>query len=341
MNVFSLFGSLFVTWTALFVLKDVASRIGLMDHPGGRKTHINPTPVIGGLAIYLGVLFISLWTPSVLNEYGDLLAISAIILIIGCIDDYSHMPVIVRMGAQAIAATLMYFAAGNQLHTLGNLFGYGEIHLGILSFPITVFATVGVINAINMSDGLDGLSGGMVTIALAFLGAVAWQEGNTVLFTFIAILLSALIAFLTINFRLPWKKPAIVFLGDSGSTFLGFVLAWLLISSTQGVNASASPVIALWFIALPLMDAIVLLIGRPLEGKSPFQPGRDHLHHILLNMDFSNKRVVLSLYLVSLVLGFIGFFMHKQAMLDAFAFLTFIGLFLVYAIINFFIRADK
>ncbi|MDG2091022.1 MAG: MraY family glycosyltransferase [Gammaproteobacteria bacterium] len=341
MDIFSLFSSFCVTGASLFALKPMANKVGLMDHPGGRKTHAHPTPLIGGIGIYLGVLFISLFNPTVLNEYGDLLAISTIVLVLGAIDDYKHMPISIRMSGQALAATLMYFAAGNQLTSFGNLFGFGEISLGTLSFPITVFATVGVINAINMNDGLDGLSGGMVAIALSLLSVVAWQAGNTSLLTFIAILLSALLAFLALNFRLPWKKTAIVYLGDSGSTFLGFVLAWLFIEATQGENAIMPPISALWFLALPLMDAILLLIKRPLEGKSPFHPGRDHLHHRLLDMGFSNKRVVLSLYLTGVVIGLIGLALHQEMLLERLAFFIFLGLFIFYLLINSFIYVSR
>lgn len=333
MDIVSLFSSFCVTTASLFALKPVASRVGLMDHPGGRKTHAHPTPLIGGIGIYLGVLFISMFNPVVLAEYGDLLAISLIVLVLGAIDDYRHMPVSFRMGGQAIAATLMYFAAGNQLTSFGNLFGFGDINLGILSFPVTVFATVGVINAINMSDGMDGLSGGMVTIALAFLGLVAWQSGNETLLIFIAVLLSALVAFLALNFRLPWRKPALVYLGDSGSTFLGFILAWLLIEATQNGTGLIPPVFALWFIAIPLMDTMTLLIKRPLQGKSPFHPGRDHLHHKLFDMGFSNRRVVLSLYIVASIISFIGLAVYQQMVLESLSFFIFIGLFVVYLLI--------
>ena len=275
-----------------------------------------------------------MFNPVVLAEYGDLLAISLIVLVLGAIDDYKHMPVSFRMGGQAIAATLMYFAAGNQLTSFGNLFGFGDINLGILSFPVTVFATVGVINAINMSDGMDGLSGGMVTIALAFLGIVAWQSGNETLLIFIAVLLSALLAFLALYFRLPWRKPALVYLGDSGSTFLGFVLAWLLIESTQNGTEVIPPVLALWFVAVPLMDTIVLLIKRPLQGKSPFHPGRDHLHHKLQLLGFSNRRVVCSLYITAVVLALSGWGIYTQAVSEALLFFVFLGMFVLYWLVS-------
>ena len=341
MDIFSLFSSFFVTTASLFALKPVASRVGLLDHPGGRKTHTKPTPLIGGLGIYLGILLITYFSPTVFNHYSLMLGISAFVLFVGMVDDYQHQSVLIRMGSQALAASLMYFAANIQLTSFGDILFIGDIRLGFLSFPLTVFTTVGVINAVNMSDGIDGLSGGMVSIALAFLGVIAWQEGNTTLLAFIAILLSALLAFLALNFRLPWKKTAMVYLGDSGSTFLGFVLAWLFIEASQGENAIMPPVLALWFLALPLMDTIVLLIKRPLEGKSPFHPGRDHLHHKLLDLGFSNKRVVLSLYTVSTVIGLIGLAIHQEMVIESFAFFIFLGLFVVYLLINSFIRTSK
>jgi UDP-GlcNAc:undecaprenyl-phosphate/decaprenyl-phosphate GlcNAc-1-phosphate transferase len=337
MDTVSLFSSFFVTTASLFALKPVARKVGLLDHPGGRKTHANPTPLIGGLGIYLGIFIITYFNPTVFNHYSLMLGISAFVLFIGMVDDYQHQSVWIRMGSQAIAASLMYFAANIQLTSFGDILFIGDISIGFLSYPLTVIATVGVINAVNMSDGVDGLSGGMVAIALSFLGVIAWQEGNTTLLAFIAILLSALLAFLALNFRLPWKKTAMVYLGDSGSTFLGFVLAWLFIEATQGENAIMPPVLALWFLALPLMDTIVLLIKRPLEGKSPFQPGRDHLHHKLLNMGFSNKRVVLSLYVAGVVIGLIGLAIHQEMVFESFAFFIFLGLFVVYLLINSFI----
>jgi UDP-GlcNAc:undecaprenyl-phosphate GlcNAc-1-phosphate transferase len=200
---------------------------------------------------------------------------------------------------------------------------------------------VGVINAINMSDGMDGLSGGMVTIALAFVGVIAWQTGHDNLLVFVAILLSALLAFLALNFRLPWRKPAMVYLGDSGSTFLGFVLAWLLIEATQNSTAMIPPELALWFVAVPLMDTMSLLIKRPLKGKSPFHPGRDHLHHKLFDLGFSNRRVVFSLYIVGVIISLMGLALYQQQIQENYAFDIFLGLFVVYLLIIGFMDAKS
>jgi UDP-GlcNAc:undecaprenyl-phosphate GlcNAc-1-phosphate transferase len=172
-----------------------------------------------------------------------------------------------------------------------------------------------------------------VTIALSFVGIIAWQTGHDTLLIFVAILLSALLAFLALNFRLPWRKPAMVYLGDSGSTFLGFVLAWLLIESTQNSTSMIPPELALWFVAIPLMDTMTLLIRRPLRGKSPFHPGRDHLHHKLFDLGFSNRRVVLSLYLVGVIISLMGLALFEQHIQESLAFFMFIGLFTFYLLI--------
>src|SRR5690606_7999725 len=207
-------------------------------------------------------------SPDVLFHYAALLALGGLVLAVGVMDDMKEISVSSRLGVQGGAALLMCLLADNQLNSLGNLVGSGEISLGWLALPISMFATVGVINAINMSDGLDGLSGGTVGVALSLLLLVALQSHAMLLAGFIAILLSALLGFLVLNFRLPWKRPALVYLGDAGSTFLGFVLAWLLIEATQGEAAVISPALALWFLALPLLDTVYLLLSRALEGRS-------------------------------------------------------------------------
>src|SRR5690606_30064804 len=117
-------------------------------------------------------------------------------------------------------------------------------------------------NAVNMSDGLDGLSGGMVVIALSFLAVTAASAGDITLLAFIATLVFSLLGFLALNYRHPWKRPALVYLGDAGSTFLGFVVAWLLIEATQGADPVIPPALALWFLAVPLIDTVYLLVSR-------------------------------------------------------------------------------
>ncbi len=330
MSFINLIGTFLITSLSLFALKPMASRVGLLDIPGGRKQHKAPTPLVGGLAIYVGTVMMSMLTPTVFFHYSAMLAISSLVLVIGIYDDARELRVSIRMGVHAFAAWLMAAVAGNQLLSLGNLTGFGVVELGVLAIPVTMFATVGVINAINMSDGIDGLSGGLCLLALVFLGIVAFDQGHTALVQFTTLMICALLAFLVMNFRLPWKQSALVYLGDAGSTLLGFVLAWLIIEATQGPEALMSPVIALWFLAVPLIDTVSLLIKRPLRGQSPFSAGTDHLHHRLIRAGFTLEQTVLGCYLASLLFGCIGLLGHFSGASDALMFWSFMAVFGVY-----------
>ena len=170
--------ALLTTLAAILLLRPLSRKIGLVDKPGGRKTHSMDTPLIGGLGIYLGLLTGCLLSPDILAHYQSLLLISSLLLLIGLVDDFYPLPALLRMGIQVIAAWLMCTLGENQLISLGSLFTGSELLLGRFGILMTIFATVGVINAINMIDGMDGLSGGMVTICLLFMSIAAGLSGN-------------------------------------------------------------------------------------------------------------------------------------------------------------------
>lgn len=279
-----------------------------------------------------GFLSITHLPTGVLIQYSAMLAISALVLCVGIFDDARELRISVRMGMHAFAAWLMAAVAGNQLLSLGNLLAFGPVELGIMAIPLTVFATVGVINAVNMTDGIDGLSGGLALITLLFLGIVSFQAGNIAMLQFSTLLICSLLAFLVMNFRFPWKQSALIYLGDAGSTMLGFVLAWLLIEATQGSGAIMSPVYALWFLAVPLIDTVSLLIKRPLQGLSPFAAGTDHLHHRLLRAGYSHEQVVIGLYFAGVVMGCIGLTGYFLQLSEAFMFLLFLSIFALYSV---------
>ena len=316
-----------LTMALTLSLSPAARAAGLIDYPGGRKTHINPTPMTGGLGIYLGLISFCILSPVLMAQYQILLLLSGLVLITGVIDDLYDTRASVRLLLHASAALAMALFADVRLATLGSLFFGAPIQLGILSLPLTAFATVGVINAVNMSDGLDGLSSGLVTIALGFLSLSAMVADADSVLSFSQLLGVTLIAFLTLNFRMLWNKNALVYLGDAGSTLLGFILAWLLIASSQGSDAFIAPVYALWFFAIPLIDTVSLLIRRPLQGKSPFTPGRDHLHHKLQRAGFSQKQTVLILYGAAITLASVGLGAHLAGASEGVMFLLFMTLF--------------
>ncbi len=319
-----------ITGASLFALKPIAVKIGLVDIPGGRKTHLNATPLVGGMGIFIGIICISFLMPGIAVEFSSLLSLSALILFIGTVDDAKELTPFTRMLGHGLVALAMAVVAGVELGSIGALFTATEIDLGVLTIPITVFATVGVINAINMSDGIDGLSGGFVVITLSYISILSFSNGQAMTGSFCLIMICSITAFLSLNFRRPWHKKALVYLGDAGSTMLGFILAWLLITSTQGMIPAFPPVYALWFLAVPLFDTVNLLIKRPLRGQSPFSPGHDHLHHMLLSRGYSVERVVLILLCTAIVFGGIGLFGLSIGAKESTMFQIFIILFSFY-----------
>ncbi|MDG2175262.1 MAG: undecaprenyl/decaprenyl-phosphate alpha-N-acetylglucosaminyl 1-phosphate transferase [Gammaproteobacteria bacterium] len=324
-----------VSLVSILLLRPLARKLGLVDTPGGRKTHSKETPLIGGLGIFVGLMAGSLLSPEVMMQYQPLLLISCILLVIGLVDDFYPLPAVVRMGFQITAAWLMCDYGNNQLITLGNLFTENELFLGRYSTIMTIFATVGVINAINMIDGMDGLSGGLALICLGGIAIAAGFNGNNpALYSFTLITIAGLVAFLLLNFRAPAGKPALIYLGDSGSTMLGFILAWLLIESSQGgVDKVIHATVALWFMAIPLMDTVYLFIARPLAGKSPFEPGTDHLHHLLAMHGMSKARVVLLLYAAGICFGLVGLAINSMSAVEYLAVYLFMGVFGLYVVL--------
>ncbi|PCI75160.1 MAG: undecaprenyl-phosphate alpha-N-acetylglucosaminyl 1-phosphate transferase [SAR86 cluster bacterium] len=330
MNIAYLLSSFFITGFSLLALKPLATKVGLVDIPGGRKTHTGATPLVGGLGIFLGILCVSTVTPGVLSQFGPLLSLSALVLFMGTVDDAKELSAFARLTGHTLLALVMAVAVDVQLTSLGNLFYLGTIDLGLLSITVTVFATVGVINAINMADGIDGLSGGLVIVALGFIALLALNNNNIQLASFVVVMICSISAFLSLNFRRPWNKKALIYLGDAGSTMLGFMLAWLMIESSQGAEAIFAPVYALWFLAVPLFDTINLLIKRPLRGVSPVTPGTDHLHHALLSRGLSVVQVVTLLLAVSVSFGGIALVGRSLGVSESSMFLLFICLFAIY-----------
>ncbi|MBU2099454.1 MAG: undecaprenyl-phosphate alpha-N-acetylglucosaminyl 1-phosphate transferase, partial [Gammaproteobacteria bacterium] len=332
MSLYTLFSAFLMTAFALLALRPVAARVGLLDIPGGRKTHATPTPMIGGLGIYLGTLSICMLSPVIMNDYKILLALSGFVLLVGVLDDLYDIRVSLRMAMHATAAWVMADVAQVQLRSFGDIMFTGPVELGILAIPVTLFATVGVINAINMSDGLDGLSGGLSVITLILLSIVALTAGQSAVLSFSQILIVSLLAFLAFNFRLLWKKSALVYLGDAGSTLLGFIIAWLVIAATQGPSAFIAPVYALWFLAVPLMDTVRVMISRPMSGRSPFSPGRDHLHHQLMGMGFDARKTVLIIHGIAIFMGCIGLIGHFSGASEGLMFSLFMLCFFTYMV---------
>jgi UDP-GlcNAc:undecaprenyl-phosphate GlcNAc-1-phosphate transferase len=236
-----------------------------------------------------------------------------------------------RFVAQIVAVLVMIFVGGVVLVDLGNLALDGSLlRLGWLAIPFTVFACIGVINAMNMCDGLDGLSGSLALISLLGFGIANTLWGDLGNQHLIVVFSACVVSFLMFNLRTLWRSRAWVFLGDAGSMLLGITLSWLAISMSQGAERVISPAAALWFLMLPLYDAVSMMIRRVLKRRSPFEADREHLHHIFLLAGFSvgeSVTLMSGIAVAGVVVGLTGVYLGLPDLLLATLFLVGGGLY--------------
>lgn len=292
------------TGASIAWLRPLARRIGLLDCPDLRKRHRGRVPLIGGLSFFIG-LFAGLVYLGISTQFAAvLLALGAIIMLAGLIDDLRGLSVRARLLVQAAAALLMILASGLYVDDAGNLFGRGVVSIGLLGVPLTVVAVVGLINAFNMLDGIDGLaaSQALVTILAIMLFAAGGASESLQVLQLLAV---ALLPFLLIN--LGWPDGRRIFMGDAGSTLLGFMIAWCLIELSQRPAVVLAPVDVLWCVAFPVIETLTVMYRRMANGRSPFAADRRHLHHRLLDAGFSSRQVLVLLVLASAALAMAGY----------------------------------
>lgn len=318
------------TGLLLWVLRPLALRIGLVDLPGGRKSHQGNIALVGGVAMFCALTFSALLLESPLGGLRTFFAGSLLLLIVGILDDFDELPTWSRFVAQLLAALMMTLWGGVEVTDLGAITGAGNVTLGHWAIPFTIFATIGVINAWNMSDGLDGLAGGLALMAFLILGYIAISAGRGTEGQLLFLLAGVVGAFLLFNIRFPRRPQALVFMGDAGSMFLGFALAWFAISLSQGENRAMTPVTALWILALPLIDAVSILIRRLFERRPPFKAARDHLHHILLSCGFSVNNAVGFILVLATAMGALGLLGFHHGLSEHLLFYGFLVLFAIH-----------
>jgi UDP-GlcNAc:undecaprenyl-phosphate GlcNAc-1-phosphate transferase len=286
------------------LLVPLANRFGLVDKPHGRKQHEVATPMHGGLTILL-VLVI---TAAIFHDLSSSQAwafylAGGLLILVGVVDDVKDLPWRVRVGAQVLAALGMVFLGGVSVQQLSDVFGVKDFALGLLSIPVTVFVVVGVVNALNMADGIDGLAGGQALVSVVLFCCFALYAGNFAAAERLLTVAGSVIGFLCWNLRRPGLPRAEVFLGDAGSMLLGFIIAWNAVRLSQNPAHPVSPVLGPWTIALPLIDTCSLILRRLKQGRSPFYADRDHLHHLMLEAGYTPTKIALGGMLVSLALG--------------------------------------
>jgi UDP-GlcNAc:undecaprenyl-phosphate GlcNAc-1-phosphate transferase len=219
------------------------------------------------------------------------------------IDDRRELGATGKFAFQIVAALLLALWGQAVLTHVGHLMSESLFTLGRWSLPLTVFAIVGVMNAINMSDGVDGLATTSALCACLSFGLAAVLGGDGVMFAAICLIGGAATGFFVYNARLPGRGPAPVYMGDSGSLLLGLLLAWCAITLAMGDRPAIAPITAVWILAVPIADTVTLMVRRALRGRSPFTGDREHLHHILMALGLSTGHTVICIALASLALG--------------------------------------
>jgi UDP-GlcNAc:undecaprenyl-phosphate/decaprenyl-phosphate GlcNAc-1-phosphate transferase len=285
----------------------LAFRLGAVSRPGGRHVHRRETPRLGGLAIcagffapLVGLFFVQsvvaqAFTQDVRKVIG-LFAGGAILCAVGAIDDTRGLRALHKLYAQ-VAVAVLAFACGFRIEAISLPF-VGELSMGIFALPVTVLWIVGIVNAVNLIDGLDGLAAGVVFFAGLTNFVVAYLSFGTLPALFMATMMGTIIGFLFYNFN-----PARIFMGDSGSYFLGYVIAATsLIGATQKASTTVSLLVPVVALGVPIFDTLFAMVRRWLERRPLFSPDRGHIHHRLLDMGITHRRAVLIIYGVSVLL---------------------------------------
>ena len=302
------------------VVRSLAFRIGAVDVPkDGRRMHDHPIPRMGGLAIFFGFLLSVLVFLPLSLQLRSMLLGAVVIVILGIFDDIYALSAKLKFVVQ-IAAALIAVLGGNQITVLSNINVFSSEpywELGWLSYPISVLWIVAITNAVNLIDGLDGLACGVSTISSMTLLVIALNVSEPDVAVLTAALAGACIGFLPYNLN-----PAKTFMGDTGSTFLGFVLATVSIQGLFKFYTIFSFAVPFLMLALPIFDTCFAILRRVSKGQSPMAPDRGHIHHRLIDMGFSQKQAVAVLYVISAILGLSAVVLTTNGTIRAMLFLV-------------------
>ena len=283
-------------------VKNFAHKVGAIDVPkDARRMHKKPIPRLGGLAIYGGFLCSILIFGQLDETMLCVLLGAAIIVALGIFDDVLALGAKLKFVVQIVAAAIPVCIGDLQIGLFTNLNPLSDtpfVHLGILAVPATIIWIVGITNAVNLIDGLDGLAVGVSSIAAITMLAVALLTGNMPIAITMAALAGACIGFMPYNLN-----PAKIFMGDTGSTFLGYMLATVSIRGLFKFYAVISFAVPFLILGLPIFDTANAIIRRVAAGRSPMSPDRGHVHHKLIDMGFNQKQAVAILYAISATLG--------------------------------------
>ena len=282
----------------------LAKRTGAMDAPNARKVHKKPIPRIGGLGIYAGfmasIIFVAVrfgLDGEQLTETIGLVVSGSLIVALGLVDDYKNLPAKIKLLGQICAAAVLVLLFGVRIDFVTDPFG-DYIYLEWFAIPATMLWLVGLTNTVNLIDGLDGLAAGVAAIASFTILLIALEQNFILVAVLTAALAGAAVGFLRYNFH-----PADIFMGDTGSMFLGFMLAGISVTGAVKSVATIALVVPIFALGLPILDTTFAIVRRVRGGVPIFKPDKGHLHHRLLGVGFTQRQAVLLLYVISALFG--------------------------------------
>lgn len=288
---FTFLVALAVTFVLTPVVKDFAIRIGAVDKPDARKVHHGLIPRLGGLAIYVGFMVSVIATIGFTYEMVGIMVGATFLIAVGIADDVYSLPPKVKLLGQIIAAAIPVVIFNINIEWI-DVPCLGIIYLPeIISLPLTIFWIIGFVNTVNLIDGLDGLAAGIATIASIAIALLAFQMGQWVAAAAMVAMTGACLAFLQYNFN-----PAKIFMGDTGSMFLGYIISAVSVMGSMKTVATAVLIVPLLALTVPITDTLLAIVRRKSSGVPIFSPDKNHLHHRLLAKGLNQKQVVLVMY---------------------------------------------
>jgi UDP-GlcNAc:undecaprenyl-phosphate GlcNAc-1-phosphate transferase len=295
-----------VTMTWLPLLARLATKWLIVDQPGARKVHATPIPRIGGLAMAIGVFVAALISIDLQEQDRWFLVAAGVLVLFGVLDDRFDLDYRVKLVGQLVAVIIVALPGHVQVHTI--TLDDRVMLPDWIALPLTIIFLVGITNAINLADGLDGLAGGTTFLclcAVALLSSVGDQGAGTAIGLAFA---GAVLGFLRFN-----TYPASVFMGDAGSQLLGFTVGVLSIRATQSLSSEVSAAIPILLLALPILDTLSVMAQRVGEGRSPFSPDKNHIHHKLLALGFGHHEAVMVIYAIQAALFVLAYVLRFES----------------------------
>lgn len=309
----------------IIVTRRLSIIFDLVDKPNHRKLHTHHVPLVGGIAIYLSILLLNFLSEGQFSHMNAYLVSSGLLIGVGILDDRFDLPVLPRIGIQAVAA-LIIMSDGVYLRSLGFLWFDNELTLGFSGYVVTLLAVGAAVNIFNMVDGIDGLLGGLCSVSLGGLAVCFYLASQPEMMAFCLCLIAALVPFMLFNLGFPFGMRQKIFMGDAGSTFLGFTVIWLVMLSCQGVQTALAPANALWMLALPLIDMVAVAAGRIQNRQSPLRPDRTHFHHLLMASGFSAHQTLILMLALAFLYCAVGIGMELLRVTPILSLLIFLGI---------------